>query len=71
MLSMKFSLVVLVCLGSSWGVQGEEEAMSAVDLTEDNFKDKVCNYFSFTIFQCVFVRSTHPIEKKYCFHPKK
>jgi hypothetical protein len=41
MLNMKFSLALVLCLGSSW-VHGEEEAMSAVDLTEDNFKDKVC-----------------------------
>ena len=39
--SSSLVVVVLVLLLSTWGVRAEEEAMSALDLTEDNFKDKV------------------------------
>ncbi len=37
-------LVVVLCLVLS-ATRAEEEAMSAVDLTEDTFKDKVPNKF--------------------------
>ena len=44
MLNKMISLVVLLVLGVSWSRGEEEEAMSAVDLTEDSFKDKVFGF---------------------------
>ena len=45
MLNKMISLVVLLVLCVSWSRgEEEEEAMSAVDLTEDSFKDKVFGF---------------------------
>ena len=44
MLNKMISLVVLLVLCVSWSRGEEEEAMSAVDLTEDSFKDKVFGF---------------------------
>ncbi len=42
MMERVIGLVVVLCLVLS-ATRAEEEAMSAVDLTEDTFKDKVDN----------------------------
>jgi hypothetical protein len=44
MMERVIGLVAVLCLVLS-ATRAEEEAMSAVDLTEDTFKDKVSNKF--------------------------
>jgi hypothetical protein len=44
MMERVIGLVVVLCLVLS-AIRAEEEAMSALDLTEDTFKDKVTNTY--------------------------